>query len=257
MLIFETSTSLSFCTLCVQRVQNGVYKEGVYKGAITELSILNADDRSILFPGLTQAPLKRRPLSIHKEIVSHRALRGGQPFRTHGGHLSGWPRDTGWHVSYVHLGSSSHSPEDQEQRSWQASGRSCPGHHGLKTPISCLSQLIGPTKAQPESLKKVALITSLASDSVSSVTNPSVTKCHLVGVTNPAGRQQGCSTGNANLPTLGNWNGTGFNFLWKSSPTRKFHRQGESTRETSVFMLWNLNQFKYKLLSFFVITRMK
>lgn len=93
-----------------------------------------------------------------------------RPFRALGHlrtSLSGWPRDTGWHVSYVHLGSSSHSPEDQEQRSWQASGRSCPVNSGLKTPISCLNQLISSTNAKPKSLKKVAMIALLASHLVS------------------------------------------------------------------------------------------
>lgn len=43
--------------------------------------------------------------------------------------------------------------------------------------------------------------------------------------------------------------------LGKCSPARKFHWRKRGSRETSVFMLRNLNQFKYKLLSFPVLTR--
>jgi hypothetical protein len=42
------------------------------------------------------------------------------------------PPNAGYHISCVHLGSSSHSPEDEEQRSWQAIEEGLPSQQYIK-----------------------------------------------------------------------------------------------------------------------------
>lgn len=97
------------------------------------------------------------------------------------------PPRAGCHISCVHQGSSSCSPEDQEQRNWQAIEERLPSQQCIKDTHQLLQSANQLNKCKTKSLNKVALIALLASD--------------LVSLTQQG--EQGCSTKNKSCLHMG------------------------------------------------------
>lgn len=130
------------------------------------------DHGSIPLPALTHAP---RPPSMYTFIRAHRIsqIQGFMWMLVLLGHfiISILASQNGLQMQggMYHMFFWEAAPKPQKTKNKGASRlwRSYPVNSVLKTPISCLSQLISSTNPKPKSLKKVALIALLGSDLVS------------------------------------------------------------------------------------------